>query len=272
MLADPESPRNRPPGTRDRGEGNVANGRGAADVPGRTWRPRDGPDVVPYPSHAQRAPAPPGMEPEGASRPIRPMTTPRHERTPHPASRPLALSVPLRSGRGPSRARRSRHPRKGVPKGQRSTLDTVRSIFEGLDADRDGRVTAAEARNARVNDALFKVHDVDESQGLDRDEFTLLYRDLLTRARRAVPADLQSEVSRIQLRRRAAEDAKRKKEQVDAEKGKAGPAPPRRSLHPRSPRARVARAAGGRASPRPSPANPPQRRGRPPSRPPAPLL
>ncbi|MEE2939749.1 MAG: hypothetical protein VX460_05140, partial [Planctomycetota bacterium] len=109
-----------------------------------------------------------------------------------------------------------------MPKGQRSTLDTVRSIFQRLDADRDGRVTAAEARNAKVNDALFRLHDVDASQGLDRDEFTLLYRDLLTRARRAVPADLQSEVSLIQLRRRAAEEAKRRKEQADAAKKTAG--------------------------------------------------
>lgn len=110
----------------------------------------------------------------------------------------------------------------GTPGAQRSTLDTVRSIFQRLDADRDGRVTAVEARNAKVSVALFNVHDVDASQGLDRDEFTLLYRDLLTKARRAVPADLQSEVSRIQARRRAAEEAKRKKEQADTAKQEGG--------------------------------------------------
>ena len=147
------------------------------------------------------------------------------ERSSSRSSRPLALlCAAALLGAAPAASAAAQAPggKGGVPKGQRSTLDTVRSIFQRLDADRDGRVTAAEARNAKVNDTLFKVHDVDASQGLDRDEFTLLYRDLLTRARRAVPADLQSEVSRIQLRRRAAEDAKRKKEQADAEKEKAG--------------------------------------------------
>ena len=151
------------------------------------------------------------------------------ERSSSRSSRPLALlcaAALLGAAPAASAAVQASGGKGGVPQGQRSTLDTVRSIFQRLDADRDGRVTAAEARNAKVNDALFKVHDVDASQGLDRDEFTLLYRDLLTRARRAVPADLQSEVSRIQLRRRAAEDAKRKKEQADAEKGKAGAGTP----------------------------------------------
>ena len=176
------------------------------------------------------------------------------ERSSSRSSRPLALlcaAALLGAAPVASAAVQASGGKGGVPKGQRSTLDTVRSIFQRLDADRDGRVTAAEARNAKVNDALFKVHDVDASQGLDRDEFTLLYRDLLTRARRAVPADLQSEVSRIQLRRRAAEDAKRKKEQADAEKGKAGAGTPTPKPAPAKPAGAGPAAAPVKAKPAP---------------------
>lgn len=104
-------------------------------------------------------------------------------------------------------------------KAQRSTLDTVRSVFQRLDGDRNDLISATEARRAQVTGTLFKSHDADASQGLDRDEFTVLYRELLTRANRAVPADLQAEVAKIQARRRAAE-AKRKKAQEDAAKAK----------------------------------------------------
>ena len=145
--------------------------------------------------------------------------------------------------------------RGGTSKGQRSTLDTVRSTFEGLDVDRDGRVTAVEVRDAKISVALFNVHDVDASQGLDRDEFTLLYRALLTKARRAVPADLQAEASRIQSRRRAAEEAKRRKEQADAaKKAESGTAKPKPA--PAKPAGAGPAAPPAKAKPKPAASKP----------------
>ena len=156
MLADPGEglPRNRPPGTRDRERRETRNGRErAVDVPeggqGGAMR-RSGRRPLPSPVPGKRF-APPGMEPaEGAPRPTRPGTAPRHERTPLPALEPLASSAPLRSWCRPPRARRFRRlAGKEGPAGQRSTLDTVRSIFQRLDADRDGRVTAVERGTRR---------------------------------------------------------------------------------------------------------------------------
>lgn len=146
--------------------------------------------------------------------------------------------------------------RGGTPTGQQSTLDTVRETFRKLDADRDGRISAVEWRNARYSAALFNTHDVDASQGLDGDEFTLLYRALLTNSKLAVPADLQSEVSRIQARRRAAEEAKRKKEEADAAKKKAESGTAKPKPAPAKPAGAGPAAPPAKAKPKPAASKP----------------
>lgn len=95
------------------------------------------------------------------------------------------------------------------------SVATVKATFEKLDSNKNGSVSAAEAKAWKVPAAVFKRHDVDGTKSLDPDEFVVLYKHLLVQAGRPVAADLASEVARIQARRRvkerrAAEKAKGK--------------------------------------------------------------
>ena len=111
------------------------------------------------------------------------------------------------------------------------------------------------------------------ARGSTGDEFTLLYRDLLTRARSRrsgrspVGGRAGSSCDAAPPRMRSA-----RRSRPTRRRGKRGPAPPRRSPPPRVIAGAGPAAAPVKAKPAPVAGQTPRRPGRPPPRPPAPLL
>lgn len=116
------------------------------------------------------------------------------------------------------------------PKPAPSGLEKARSLFDKVDLDDDGSISAAEAGRSRIPGARFVAHDDDRDRTLSREEFNLFYRDLLVSAGQAVPEDLAAEVSRVEAARRTrkAEEKNRPGPRAgDAAKGtENGEAPP----------------------------------------------
>jgi len=102
------------------------------------------------------------------------------------------------------------------------TLKVVQSTFQRLDGNSDKSVSLSEAIQAKVSTSLFNKHDSDGSRGLNTDEFAVLYKELLVKAKRPVSRDLNNEVARIEAARRAEAEARRTGQALEE-----GAAPPR---------------------------------------------
>ena len=95
-----------------------------------------------------------------------------------------------------------------------ATLELAQRTFRKLDANKDGKVSLTEARRGGLTAAAFNSQDADADQHLSQEEFTLLYRALLSGRGYPIAADLDRAVTDIQAaRKKQAElDAKRTQE------------------------------------------------------------
>jgi len=82
-------------------------------------------------------------------------------------------------------------------------LAQARATFKAADKDANSKVSPGEAGRAKIPADLFVRLDADADRALSQDEFTLLYRELVKRAKQPVAADLEAEAVRIQAMRRA---------------------------------------------------------------------
>ena len=92
-----------------------------------------------------------------------------------------------------------------------ATLDLVNRTFTRLDANADGRIALSEARRVGVSARVFNGQDHDADQHLSKDEFTLLYRELLRPTGRKIGADLERAAKGI-------EEARKKQAELDAKR------------------------------------------------------
>ena len=98
-----------------------------------------------------------------------------------------------------------------------ATLDLVNRTFTRLDANADGRIALSEARRVGVSARVFNGQDHDADQHLSKDEFTLLYRELLRPTGRKIGADLERAAKGIEEARKKEED-RQKQAELDAKR------------------------------------------------------
>lgn len=83
-----------------------------------------------------------------------------------------------------------------------NSLSRVLGVFSVSDVDRDGKISAAEARAIPITPEELVKEDMDGDGSWSRDEFTLYYRARLLASGQSVGADLDAEVARIQALKR----------------------------------------------------------------------
>lgn len=96
------------------------------------------------------------------------------------------------------------------------SLGRARALFEKVDLDDDGSISAREAGRAQIPSQDFVSSDADRDRRLSGEEFVIFYRQLLVRAGKDVSADLEAEAARIQAARRARESEKARKRLEEA--------------------------------------------------------
>jgi len=124
-----------------------------------------------------------------------------------------------------------------------ATLELAQRTFKKLDANQDGAISLTEARRGGLTVSSFNSQDADADQRLSEEEFTLLYRGLLSSRGYPIATDLDRAVKDIQDgRKKAAEaqrvqEARKKQAELDAKRTQdAPPASSRRTSTPSAPR------------------------------------
>lgn len=135
---------------------------------------------------------------------------------PHLVAACLAIALAL-----PSTAR-AEGTQGGAPS---NSLSRVQGVFTITDADRDGKISAAEGRAIPVPPEELAQEDLDGDGAWSRDEFTLYYRARLIAGGQSVGADLDAEVARIQAlkRVRVVEEARNQGVEAPGGRGKVEP-------------------------------------------------
>ncbi len=144
---------------------------------------------------------------KNSTRPLRPST--------------LALALALAGALSAAEAA----PAPAVQEKRTATLELAKRTFKKLDANKDGKVSLAEAGRTGVPAKAFNAQDADADKLLSESEFILLYRDLLASGGYPIASDLEQAVKGIQAdRKRQAdldakriEEARRKQAQDSAE-------------------------------------------------------
>ncbi len=105
-----------------------------------------------------------------------------------------------------------------------ATLELAKRTFKKLDANKDGKVSLAEAGRTGVPTKAFNAQDADGDKLLSESEFILLYRELLASGGYPIASDLEQAVKGIQAdRKKAAEEqrvqaARKKQAELDAKR------------------------------------------------------
>ncbi len=93
-----------------------------------------------------------------------------------------------------------------------ATLELAQRTFKKLDANQDGAISLTEARRGGLTVSSFNSQDADADQRLSEEEFTLLYRGLLSSRGYPIATDLDRAVKDIQDGRKKAAEAQRVQE------------------------------------------------------------
>ena len=93
-----------------------------------------------------------------------------------------------------------------------ATLELAQRTFKKLDANQDGAISLTEARRGGLTVSSFNGQDADANQRLSEEEFTLLYRGLLSSRGYPIATDLDRAVQDIQDARKKAAEAQRVQE------------------------------------------------------------
>ena len=93
-----------------------------------------------------------------------------------------------------------------------ATLELAQRTFKKLDANKDGKISLAEARRGGLTASSVNGEDADADQHLSEAEFTLLYRGLLSSRGYPIAKDLDRAVDGIQAARKQAAEAQRTEE------------------------------------------------------------
>ena len=114
-------------------------------------------------------------------------------------------------------------PQRGAPPS--NSLSRVLGVFSVSDVDRDGKISAEEARAIPVTAEELKKQDLDGDGSWSRDEFTLFYRARLVAGGQSVGSDLDAEVARIEAlkRVRTVEEAKKNGTETPRERAESDP-------------------------------------------------
>ena len=98
-----------------------------------------------------------------------------------------------------------------------SPLQRVEKIFGAMDGDGDGLVAPREAVSHKIRGKDFAAFDHDVDRQWSKDEFITYYRQLLKRANKRVPIELDEEVQRITIARAEAQAQAQAEAQAKAE-------------------------------------------------------
>jgi len=127
------------------------------------------------------------------------------------------------------------------------SLQQVRDSFAKSDADRSGKLDAAEALAAGLDASAFSAAYADADQGLDQDEFVVGSEGRAAKQPGGVAADLSAESTRLQALRRAQKSEDLRTRREAAPNSAPGAARTGAAREPSSPRAAAAEPAGREA-------------------------
>jgi len=93
-------------------------------------------------------------------------------------------------------------------------LARARALFDKVDLDSDGLVSAREAGRHGIPTRDFVAHDTNRDRQLESEEFVIFYRQLRVKAGKRVYPDLEAEAARIQAERRARQAAEARRREA----------------------------------------------------------